>query len=66
MSVEPVSRFISHANTTTPVRRTWSLVWSTPSRREATTKSAVSSTSGSSMTGSSAGSFCPSASSVTT
>ncbi len=45
-----MSRFISQANTTTPARRTWSLVSSTPSRREATTKSAVPSTSGSSMT----------------
>jgi len=66
LSAEPVSRFMSHANTTTPARRTWSLVSSTPSLLEATTKSASPSTRGSSITGSSAGSFWPSASKVTT
>ncbi len=66
MSREPVSRLMSHENTTTPACRYRSAVWSTPSRREATTKSAASSTSGASIVAISAGSFWPSASRVTT
>ena len=52
-------------NTRTPALRVLSVVVSVPSTREATTKSASSLTSGSSMVGISLGSFCPSASSVT-
>ena len=57
---------IIEEKTRTPALRNRSVVVSCPSTREATTKSASSSTSGWSMTGISAGSFWPSASSVTT
>ncbi len=57
---------ITQENTRTPALRNRSVVVSRPSTREATTKSASSSTRGWSMTGISSGSFWPSASSVTT
>ena len=57
---------MTQEKTRTPTLRVLSVVVSCPRTREATTKSDLSSTRGWSMTGISAGSFCPSASSVTT
>ena len=64
VNFDPVRRLTVVEKKTTPAFRNRSDVVSTPSRREASTKSASSSTSGWSITGISAGSFCPSASSV--